>query len=222
MSDQGTLVDGKHLLSVSGWDFLYRSENLGRAAWSNQPVIGDVEKLRDLCAMAEPQVIVELGSRFGGTALALHDAAPEADLFAFDQDFNADGDDIVNYDGNALDGVLGYDNREYFPKRSWFPENVRFIKANFVADIDLVKKTVGLARGERLFLFVDGGHGEKVRDSALYADWLRPGDVMAVNNAHEHTIEEVEAVIEPHGYERWRFKWCEQVGLMLTRAWIKG
>lgn len=206
-------------LSLTGWDVLYHSERLGKSAWSNQPIFGETKKLRELCRIVAPKTIVELGSRYCGTALALHDAAPEAHLFAFDYEFSIDDDLLVDL---SLTNQLGYENKEFWPKRSWFPDHIEFINCDFVERHHLVKRMVNEVRKDPLFLFVDGGRFDKPMESSLYANWLVPGDVLAVNNfGDEWQLPQIEDTIIPMGFERYQFKWCEDVKLVLTRAWIR-
>ena len=218
-------------VSLTGWDILYHSELLNRSAWSNQPIEGETKKLRELCRKADPQVVVELGGRYGGTTLALYDAAPKASIFAFERDFS-DGDKTIDWDNIKALNYLGYENEEYHTRRSWFKDgDVQFIKIDFVAECQRVKKIVDAKRRGRMFMFVDGDWGQKPVDVALYADWLRPGDVAALNNSHdimnfthpgnEWQIPDLEAMLLPRGFERFEFEWCGMVGMMLTRAWVK-
>lgn len=216
---------GPVVVSLSGWDILYHSERLNKSAWSNQPVAHETAKLRELCRKANPQLIVELGSRLGGTALALHDAAPDARLLSFDTKCTKEVDLIHDFE-LLNSSYAGYDNKEFWTRRSWFPMHVLFINADFAADYKFVCQLCSEMRiynsQQPAFFFVDGDFGNKPADAERYANFLLPGDIMAVNNyGDEWDTSTLDAILLPKGYERWEFDWCQQVGLMLTRAWRK-
>lgn len=223
---------GPTVVSLSGWDILYHSERLNRSAWSNQPVAHETIKLRELCRKAKPQIIVELGGRYGGTTLALQDAAPDAEIFAFDRLFQEGGDMLVDWQRDvAGKGYLGYEDTQYHPVRSWFGPKAHFINLNFSTQAEEVKRRVDEYRNGPLFLFVDGDWGAKHVDMLPYLEWLWPEDVLAINNSHdvmhpnhagnEWNLPDVEAILLPKGFKRFEFEWCEEAGMMLTRAWRK-
>lgn len=202
--------------SPSGWDILYTSIRLAVSAWANQPADGEVEKLQELVRMVNPQVILDLGTRFGGLTLAMYDAAPEAHLLSFDLANEATGDIIRPA---PPDGEYGYDNPDYFVRRSWFPDHVKFYKLDFTQKHLEVKKLVDNVRTEDdvLFVMVDGW--DTRLEASLYAPWLRAGDVMAVSNAFDFPVEEMVRMLPE--FQPFMPEWIQKAKMAFTYPMVK-
>ena len=204
-------------VSTSGWDILYQSDRSGHFGWCNQPANGEVDALQAFFRLARPDVVMELGTRFAGMALAIHDAVPDAKLFSIDELNSPETEDIIS--GPAAEGE--YSDPSRFPCRSWFPPRVRFLRMNFLTQSDEIKKIVGAVRKpyDRLVCFVDGY--DKDAETRAYASWLRPNDIMAVNNWHDQ-CGGAEALDRLLGTDYRRFMWSWSEGrLALTRMWRK-
>jgi len=205
---------GEVKLSKSGWDILYYSERVGHAAWSNQPAYGEVDALRFFFLAVQPDIVVELGTRYAGTTLAIHDIVPEARIYSVDVKNSPEDEDVICSTLVAEDGT---EYGEYIPLRSWFPPHVRFLRLDFLAEQDILKGMIEREDDDRLVLFVDGYN--KLKETEAYANWLRVGDILAVNNWLDNCggAKAIEAILPPT-YERYAWAWSEE-NLVYTRIW---
>ncbi len=205
-------------VSLSGWDIKYRSR-AGHLGWCNQPAIGEVDALQEFVRVVNPDIFVELGTRYAGTVLALHDAIPDARIYSFDKYNTREDEDLVHDGGYRPPGMPEYDDQDTWVRRSWFPGHVRFLRLDFLEESEKLKAIVDRQPGDLMICFPDGC--DKPAETALYMDWLAPGDIMAVNNWEDECggAEALDALLGPE-YERFMWDWSEH-NLVWTRAWIK-
>ena len=195
----------------TGWDVLYHSERLGHSAWANQ-LPGETTALQGLIRSYQPDVLLDLGTRFGGTTLAFHDAAPAACLLSVDMCSTPETEDLVV----LLDGTPGYEDVAYHVRRSWFPSHVRFLQANFVEQHTAIQALIDQARtiGNRFLCYVDGYY--KPKEARLYAPWLHSGDLLVVHDCglewrYEELAPELAVTFDAQPFP----------GQRLARAWLK-
>lgn len=142
--------------------------------------------LLDLTLRERPQVVLEIGTQYGGTLfLFSRVAAPDALL--------------VSVDISKMVGRLGRLSPHALVRQS-FARNGQRLK--LVDDVDShAEETVTVVR-EALeqrpvdFLFIDGDHAyESVkRDFELYSPLVRPGGLVAFHDVSDHSNDDTEGV----------------------------
>lgn len=203
-------------ISQSGWDIKYLSLE-GRMAWCNQPFIGEIDALQDFVRQVNPDIILELGTRYAGTTLAMHDAAPRARIYSIDHMNTPETEDLIHAAQAPSESEYGDPTTQ--ARRSWFPAHVRFLPLNFLTQSRNVKATIRRRRGDRTICFVDGY--DKVAETVEYAGWLRPGDIMSINNWNDQCDGQgaLDALLGKD-YKPFMQEWSE-ANLALTRSWRK-
>lgn len=211
--------------SKSGWDVLYTSKRLGHSAWANQASEkpDEIYSLQRAFRKLAPGILVELGTRFGGTTLALHDACPEALLISLDYQNTGVYEDKVRKTW-PVDLGDEYADPQYHPLRSWFPNTVTFYGLNFLTNVDwvmgVVEKCTRANPGACTALFVDGF--DKPSEVEAYSPRLRVGDILAVNDglSDPKNVAALECRMPHAMYRRTLWDWSEK-NLIHTRFWRK-
>jgi hypothetical protein len=171
-------------------DLQYVSRGIPTRIASCNQDLPDMQALETVLVALQPRMILDLGTRLGGTTLMMHETVSDADLWSFDFN-NAVYDGTLNQKVCDIDRVpwpkervaLATENAAQF---NWFGRNVLFFRLDFTMFAAAVKTMVRAyldqkyrGRG-RLFVYVDGFI--KTEEALLYRDLLHPGEVMGIHD----------------------------------------
>jgi cephalosporin hydroxylase len=127
----------------------------GVPSWKN---VFDLWVIQEIIHETQPEVVIEIGTKFGGTTLWLSDVMKTA----------------------ASGSVISVDLKR---SRIDFPENVQFIEGNSIAP-DTVAQVKSLCEGHRAMLMTDGNHAAEhvFQELVLYAPMIAPGCYFVVED----------------------------------------
>ena len=121
----------------------------------------DITFLQTWAMLYQPELIVELGTMYGGMTTALHEAAPEAFIATFDMDPSSPHPDFIKL--YCREDVDIYYKRLDLLKGGANHEVLKFV-----------------AKPVRKMLYCD--NGEKLEELLLYAPSLQTGDLLGVHD----------------------------------------
>ena len=137
------------------------------------------DRIQKMLAEFSPDLIVELGTKYGGMTVMFHDACPEALLYSYDhRDY---GDELNNESIHGRDACA--DNVHFMI------EDVLNVNQNIV---NLLVNYTG-----KVFLYCDNGN--KVEEVHAYAPFLKSGDMLGFHDCpDEITPEQVADVLKDY------------------------
>jgi cephalosporin hydroxylase len=120
----------------------------GVPTWKN---VFDLWVIQEIIHETQPEIVIEIGCKFGGTTLWLSDVMRTV----------------------ASGSVISVDLKR---PRIDFPENVQFIEGDSIAS-GTVAQIQGLCRGHRTMLLADGNHSADhvFEELVLYGPMVAPG-----------------------------------------------
>jgi cephalosporin hydroxylase len=127
----------------------------GVPTWKN---VFDLWVIQEIIHETQPEIVVEIGCKFGGTTLWLSDTMKTV----------------------ASGSIISVDLKR---PRIAFPENVQFIEGDSIAS-GTVAQVQGLWRGRRTMLLVDGNHAAEhvFKELVLYGPMVAPGCYFVVED----------------------------------------
>jgi cephalosporin hydroxylase len=127
----------------------------GIPTWKN---VFDLWVIQEIIHKTQPEVVVEIGCKFGGTTLWLSDMMKTV----------------------ASGSIISVDLKR---PRIDFPENVQFIEGNSIAS-GTVAQVQGLCGGHRTMLIADGNHAAEhvFEELVLYGPMVAPGCYFVVED----------------------------------------
>jgi cephalosporin hydroxylase len=144
------------------------------------------------------ELIVELGTSWGGFTVVMHEALPNAEIHTFDL----------------------FNKRE--PNFKWFETYTKNIR--FYRDVDVLKEinkdVANLLKQRRVHKLLYCDNGDKPKEVDLYAKYLQPGDFIAV---HDYNTEYHRDMVDKNShiknnFEPWNHEIFEKNG-WTTRFW---
>lgn len=128
-----------------------------------------------------PDLMIELGTKYGGMTMVFHRTLPEVPLYSYDH---------IKY--NRTNKLYAHEGVEIHPE--WYGSSVKFIVEDILTPnqglIDLIRNEPG-----KVFLYCDNGN--KVAEVLTYGPYLKSRDILGFHDCpSEITPEQVEPVLK--------------------------
>jgi hypothetical protein len=146
--------------------------------------------VRDMIAKFSPELMIELGTAYGGFTTLMYDAAPSAEFFTIDR---IPGEQMVNRSGGVVTEAMCKIWRNDLRKRG-----VKFLYQNLISE-PCSKVENFCSDGRKKIIYMDNGN--KPFELAFYGPHLNSGDIMGVHDWKQEiwpNLQPVKSVLEQH------------------------
>ena len=148
-------------------------------------------KLQEMLREYAPDLIIELGTKYGGMTMVFHEACPGTAIYSYDNRVYDETNDLFAHEQVKL-------------HPEWYPPCVEFRVEDVLTFnqgiVDAITRYTG-----KVFLYSDNGN--KVGEVQSYGPYLKVGDLLGFHDCPgEITPEQVADVLkdfEPHPINEW-------------------